>query len=229
MSAPATQRPGTLLLSNIRFSYLYCFAPFLAKPSPQQPNPKPTYTAHGLFDAKHPDVPKLVSTIDAVAKACWGEKPTEYTDEATGQRAVLPAYKLMLASIRAQDKLCLHRGDVSKMGAAEYAGLLYVSSSRDASKGRITILDRDRSPLTQADGRPYSGCYGNMMIDIWAQNNSWGKRINATLTGVQFTRDGEAFGGGAAAASPDEFPVEAQQADAAPPGAAAADPLAGIL
>lgn len=220
-------RPGALLLSNIRFSYLYCFAPFLAKPSAQNPNPKPTYTSHALFPKTHPDVPKLAAIIDAVAKATWGDKPTEIVDD-SGNKSVVPAYKVVLASIKAQDKLCLHNGDVTKVGQPEYAGLLFVSASRDASKGRITILDRDRSPLTQADGRPFSGCYGNMMVDIWAQNNSWGKRINATLTGVQFTKDGEAFGGGAAAAAPEEFPVDASQADASPPGAAV-DPLAGLV
>ena len=34
------------------------------------------------------------------------------------------------------------------------------------------------------------------VIDVWAQNNQYGKRINAQLDGVQFVRDGEPFGEG---------------------------------
>jgi len=32
---------------------------------------------------------------------------------------------------------------------------------------------------------------------LWAQNNQYGKRINAQLDGVQFVRDGDPFGDGA--------------------------------
>ncbi len=44
----------------------------------------------------------------------------------------------------------------------------------------------------------------NVNIDLWCQANNFGKRINATLVGVQFAADGDAFSG-AAPASPDDF------------------------
>ena len=59
-------------------------------------------------------------------------------------------------------------------------------------------------PLTAADGRPYAGCYVIANVELWAQDNNYGKRINASLRGVQFLRDGDAFSGGGAA-SEDEF------------------------
>ena len=31
-------------------------------------------------------------------------------------------------------------------------------------------------------------------IDLWAQDNKYGKRINASLTHVQFVKDGDQFG-----------------------------------
>ena len=38
----------------------------------------------------------------------------------------------------------------------------------------------------------------NGVIDVWAQaHQSYGKRINATLIGVQFVKDGESFGAAA--------------------------------
>jgi hypothetical protein len=41
------------------------------------------------------------------------------------------------------------------------------------------------------------------IVELWAQDNSWGKRINATLKGVQFYQDGEAFAGGVSASADD--------------------------
>lgn len=41
------------------------------------------------------------------------------------------------------------------------------------------------------------------MIDVWAQDNNFGKRINASLGGVQFLRDGDAFAGGGVASEED--------------------------
>jgi hypothetical protein len=79
-----------------------------------------------------------------------------------------------------------------------------VNAGQGESKGRPLVIDRNRDPLTAADGKPYSGCYVNVSIDVWAQDNKYGKRINAQLKGIQFVRDGDAFGGGAPA-SPDEF------------------------
>ena len=46
--------------------------------------------------------------------------------------------------------------------------------------------------------------YVNGSIELWCQDNAYGKRINATLRGVQFLKDGEAFAGGGSA-SADEF------------------------
>ena len=67
-----------------------------------------------------------------------------------------------------------------------------------------TVIDRDRSPLSRTSGRPYAGCYVNASLEFWAQDNQWGKRINCTLRGVQFYRDGDSFSAGRPADS-DEF------------------------
>lgn len=83
-----------------------------------------------------------------------------------------------------------------------FGGHGYVNAS---SKTRPTVLDRNpQVQLVEADGRPYGGCYVNASIEIWAQDNKHGKRLNATLRGVQFVKDGDAFVGGAPASS-DEF------------------------
>jgi hypothetical protein len=67
-------------------------------------------------------------------------------------------------------------------------------------------VDKDRSPLVSADGRPYSGCYVNAQVEVWAQDHkSFGKRINAQLLGVQFVEDGDSFQAGAPPANPEDF------------------------
>lgn len=65
-----------------------------------------------------------------------------------------------------------------------------------SSKKRPAVVARDRSPLVEEDGVIFGGCYVNMAIRIWAQDNKWGKRVNAELLGVQFVKEGEPFGEG---------------------------------
>jgi hypothetical protein len=60
------------------------------------------------------------------------------------------------------------------------------------------IVDADgRTQLVESMGRPYAGCYVMAVMQIWAQDNSWGRKINAELLAVQFMRAGSAFAGGA--------------------------------
>lgn len=87
------------------------------------------------------------------------------------------------------DKICFKDGeDIDYEG---YAGHMSIKAS---SNRRPLVIDRDRSPITEDDNVIYAGCYVNAIIELWAQNNNWGKRINANLMGVQFVKDGEAFG-----------------------------------
>lgn len=99
------------------------------------------------------------------------------------------------------DKICLKDGD--DIDYAGYAGNMSIKAS---SAKRPLVVDRDRSQLSEEDGRIYAGCYVNAMIELWAQNNQYGKRINANLLGVQFIKDGEPFADGVAA-SVDDFDV----------------------
>lgn len=87
------------------------------------------------------------------------------------------------------DKLCLKDGD--ETDREEMAGKMTIKAS---GKKRPLVIDRDKTPLNEEDGKPYAGCYVNAIIDVWAQNNEYGKRVNAQLNGVQFFGDGEPFG-----------------------------------
>ena len=76
------------------------------------------------------------------------------------------------------------------------------------------MLDANRNPLVEADGRPYSGCYVNATVELWAQQNTTGRGMRAELLGVQFLRDGDAFAAGSKP-SEDDFDDVSEGADAA--------------
>lgn len=202
---------SVIQLVNVRASHLYCFSPYVGKPSAQVPNPKPTFKSDFLFAPTHPAALLVASEIEKVGSTLqWKGGLT---------------WAAVKENLKATDKLCLKKGDLS-IGQPEYAGLLYVKGSNGKM---FTILDGDRSPLTERDGRPYSGCYVNAIVDIWAMDNNYGRRINATITGIQFVRHGDAFGGGARAASPEEFGVVAADSADMPTPGAAANPMDGLV
>lgn len=89
------------------------------------------------------------------------------------------------------DKYCLKDGD-----EIEFDGYKGCWSLKASNAKRPTVIDRDKTPLTADDDKVYAGCYVNAIIDFWIQNNSYGKRVNANLYGIQFSKDGEPFGQG---------------------------------
>lgn len=152
-----------------------------------------------LFPKDHPQKAEFERAIVTAAKDKWGEKA-----------------QAMLQQLKAGDKLCLHDGD-AKANYQGFAGQLYVNAS---NKMRPLVIAGDRQPLTAADGKPYPGCYVNCIVEVWAQDNQFGKRVNASLLGVQFVRDGERLAGGGVAAA-DDFEALPGAATASADGAAA--------
>ena len=71
--------------------------------------------------------------------------------------------------------------------------VMFLNARSDRRPG---VVGRDMSPLTKEDGKPYAGSYVNATIRVWAQDNQYGKRINAALRAVQFVKDGAPFGEG---------------------------------
>jgi len=101
------------------------------------------------------------------------------------------------------DKLCLKDGDTIDYDG--YAGNMSIKAS---SPKRPMVIGTDRAPLTEDDGKPYAGCYVNAIIELWGQDNQYGKRVNANVLAVQFVKDGEPFGDGVSASIDDFDDVE---------------------
>ena len=93
----------------------------------------------------------------------------------------------------AADKKFIRNGDDS--GKPENEGMWTVS----AREANAPILrDRNNANVERVDAERvfYGGCWVNLVIRPWMQNNKFGKRVNANLSMVQFVRDDKAFGEG---------------------------------
>jgi hypothetical protein len=165
-------------LNNVRLSF-----PQLFEAKTVNGEGKPAFSASFLVDPKDPQVAVINAAIDAVAKDKWGAKADTN-----------------LKAMRAADKVCLHSGDL-KANYEGFEGMLFISTRNPM---RPLVIDADKTPLTAQDGKPYAGCFVNASVELWAQDNNYGKRVNATLMGVQFFKDGESFTGGGVA-SEDDF------------------------
>lgn len=163
-----------VVLKKVRIA----FSQGLWIPSAMEEGQEKKFSSTFLFAKDHPAVKQLSEAIQQVAAEKWNEKA-----------------KGVLTELKAGGKLCLRDGDV-KASMEGFAGNMFVSAS---NRARPTVLDQSKHPLTQQDGKIYSGCYVNVSLDVWPQDhNKYGKRVNASLLAVQFDSDGDAFSGGAA-------------------------------
>lgn len=167
-----------LLVTGVRLSF-----PNIWKASSFSPDQEKKFSATLIVrkdDKKN--IAAIKAAMEEVAVAKWG------SDKKKWPKGIKP---------------CLRDGDEEKGHLDGFEDTLFFNAS---NAKRPSVYDRDRTPLTEEDGYPYAGCYVNVMVEFWAQDNQYGKRINATLKGVQFVDHGEAFGGGGAPAGADEFP-----------------------
>lgn len=97
----------------------------------------------------------------------------------------------------------------SKKTGEPYQGFegTHYLSARNA-KNQPTVFNEYGDPVegkANIERQAFSGARVNASIEIWAQDNKWGRRINCSLRGIMLTGEGENFGGGSAPASSDEF------------------------
>ena len=167
-------------LANVRLAF-----PQLFEPKTVNGQGKPAYSATFIVDGDHPQLKEIEKAIEAVASEKWGTKA-----------------KTVLTQLKTSDKTALHNGD-TKANYVGFPGNYFISAR---AQGRPAVIDRDKTPLVAADNKPYAGCYVNASVDIWAMDNQYGKRVCASLRGVQFVKDGEAFSGSSPVGD-DEFEV----------------------
>lgn len=164
-----------IMLKDVRLSYPSLFYPSAFGDSEAK------FNATFLIPKDSEQHKALMDEIKRVAKEAFGEK----------------AKDIVLRQEQSQRKLVKDGdGPDGKNQEGEekdgYAGHIAIKA---ANKAAPKVIGRQKQPLTEADGVPYGGCFVNAQIDIWAQDNKYGKFINCKLLAVQFWRDGDAFGG----------------------------------
>lgn len=171
-----------MIVKNVRLAMPSIFQPYKGKEGDKGAK---KFNLKGLLPRNHPDLPRMEALMVKTAKAKWGAKA-----DAT------------LKALKVADKTFIHDGD-AKPEWEGFEGNLYFSAS---NKIKPSTFNNDRSEVTEADGVLYSGCMVDVSIELWAQDNEFGKRINCTLRGVQFRNNNDAFaGGGVPPADADEF------------------------
>ena len=106
------------------------------------------------------------------------------------------------------NRCCIVDGD-----STEYAGHADHIAVRAKTKTRPLIIDSNKAPLTEQDGKPYAGCYVNAQIEFFGYDSEGSKGLSAGLVAIQFAKDGDSFGGGSVG-NVDDFDDVAEGGDA---------------
>lgn len=123
----------------------------------------------------------------------------------------------ILAMLAEDKKLCFSKTVYRSKKTGEpyegFAGTHYLSA-RNATN-QPTVIDQYGKEVTDKkaiERLAFSGAIVHASVEIWAQDNKWGRRINCSLRGIMLTGEGKNFGGGSAPASADEFAEFAKDA-----------------
>lgn len=183
-----------IMLTGVRCAFLTLGEPDYFQGKKQKDTDKRRWSATALVPVDSP-LKKLVDdTLRAVAQEKWEKKWQGYYD-----------------AIMMDPKGTCWLDGKRKPDYDGFQGHFALSAHRTEDKGRPLVMDNDKSPLYKPDnsvyegkaGRIYAGCFVNMQVEIWAQENQTGKGLRASLLGIQRVRDGDAFGGGAAPTADD--------------------------
>jgi hypothetical protein len=183
------------MLNNVRCSFITLGEPEYYGGQKSKPTDKRRWSATALIPADSPLRKQVDAMIEETAKEKWEKK-----------------WQTVMENVRADPKACC-LVDGKRKDYEGYAGHWALTAHRNEDKGRPLVFDSDKSPIYKPNnelyegkaGRIYSGCYVNMQIEFWPQDNNNGKAVRATLLGIQRKADGDAFSGGVA---PDESAFE---------------------
>jgi len=166
--------PLRIKLKNVRLSYPHLYK---AKAFGDGAEGEPKYNAAFIMDPETKIGRINIALIE------------DAIDHAMNEKWPKGAPKLSSA------KKCLRSGDDLEEVKDGYEGMVYLTASESK---RPRVLDIDSEDVRDGDeGAPYAGCFVDAIVRVWAQDNKYGKRVNAGLIAVKFREDGEAFGGAA--------------------------------
>ena len=176
-----------ILLKNVTLAF-----PALGEPQAFGEG-EPAYGAKFPIEPNSENAKLIEEAIKAEAKEAW-------KDKAEG----------VLAMLVEDRKVAYSQNEYrSKKTGEPYAGFekMFYLSSRNASV-QPSVYDQYGEPIVgkaEITRKAFSGAIVNASVEVWAQDNKWGRRINCSLRGIMLTGEGQSFGGGSGAASADDF------------------------
>lgn len=174
MATKPEKRLGEVYLRDVRLSF-----PHLFKKSASVEGGKEKYRASFLIDPSTKEGKKVIAAIEkakeAVEAEVFGKTPT-YKDD-------------RCCFVEGETQISNNTGDPYD----GYEGMMVLKASTD---NRPTLLDRRKQPVTEEDGVLYAGCHVDGIVRLWGtkKKEQGGIGLFASLEGVMFRRDGEAFG-----------------------------------
>ena len=176
-----------LLLTNVTLAF-----PALGEPQAFGEG-QPAYGAKFPIEPNSENAKLIEDAIKAEAKEAWADKADS-----------------VLAMLVEDGKVSYSRREYrSKTTGEPYAGFekMFYLGTRNASV-QPSVYDQYGDPVVgkaEITRKAFSGAVVNASVEVWAQDNKWGKRINCSLRGIMLTGEGQSFGGGSGAASADDF------------------------
>lgn len=171
-------RPDIVVLESVRLSF-----PKIWKMESSTPDSAPKFSANFLIDPDtatgKKNIKKIEAAIAHVKKKAWPEKTDKIFSNIETKRI----------AFRDGDTFTNDEGDV-------YAGYEDMKVVTSSNRKRFQIVDRDKSPLTEEDGKPYGGCYVDAVVSFYAvtTKEKGGNGLFSTIELIRFRKDGEAFG-----------------------------------
>jgi hypothetical protein len=133
----------------------------------------------------------------------------EALDEAAAAKWEKEDWESIVDELIDDNRVCFvkkeYRNKKTRLPYDGFKGMWYLSTRNPSVQP--TVLDKFGNVITDPKKIAqliYSGCRVHAKVEVWAQDNTFGRRLNCTLMGVMFAGDGQRFGG-AGAASADDF------------------------
>jgi len=178
----------TVLVQNARASFVRIVEPEVNKSFPNSPA---KYSMNLILPKGHPGMEQFLAEVQQLALEKWKEHA-----------------QVILGMANANKKLrCYGAGEeVVNTTTFEvykgYPGNIYISAASDKDHPP-QIVKRDANGLAQVAHdmerqemakRIYGGCYVNVAISPWLQDNAGGRAVRCNLHAIEFAADGEPLG-----------------------------------
>ena len=179
MSNKPSSRDGRIVtLNNVRISF-----PSLFTPKPGMNGGAPRYQAAFIIDPDSDEHTLLTEAMNEAALLKYAKNP----DEA----------EAIVARLHQDNKCAYKLRALSDKNGQPYSGFEGMFGLNASNKSRIPVVDAQMTPVDEASGLLFAGCWVNTVVQMWPNPEQYGRRINCELQALQVVKSGEALGGSA--------------------------------